>query len=65
MTSIVTSTYRYKRPPRKRKAVVLDRAAAEDKDRLPPAITTGWRAQSSTPREVKRVISIPHHSPAA
>jgi hypothetical protein len=37
-------------------------AAAED--RVPPAYTTGRRAQSSTPRGAARVISPPHHSAA-
>jgi hypothetical protein len=71
---IVTTTYRYKRPAKKRKAVALeapaivaaksrrptweDQAAAEVQQ--PPAITTtGQRAQSSTPREAKRGASSP------
>ena len=72
MTRIVTTTYRYKRPAKKRKAVVLeapaivaaksrrptweDQAAAEVPE--PPAITTaGQRAQSSTPHEATRGAS--------
>jgi hypothetical protein len=68
MTRIVTTTYRYKRPPRKRKAVVLD---------VPAVVTTirsrrlsmlgggsvfssitppdqGGAAQPSTPRDAER-----------
>ena len=37
MVRIVTSTYRYKRPPRKRKAVALDVPAIVVKDKPRPA----------------------------
>jgi hypothetical protein len=68
---IVTSTYRYKRPPRKRKAVPLqgpaivstkssrrpvwEKAAAE----VLHAPCSGGAVQPSTPREVERVIAQP------
>ena len=65
-SSIVTTHYRYKRPPRKRKPVALEapavvtakssrrpslggKAAAEDRGRSPPAITTGRRARRPVP----------------
>ena len=75
MTRIVRTTYRYKRPPRKRKAVAIEapavvttkssrRPAWEEETAAevsePPAITTGGqRAQSSTPREAERVPATP------
>jgi hypothetical protein len=70
MTRIVTTPYRYKRPPRKRKAVALDIPAvvtakssrrpvggAEEAAAKVPmtARTTGQQAQPSTPREAARV----------
>jgi hypothetical protein len=75
--AIVTTHYRYKRPPRKRKAVALDvpavvttkssrrpvwgETAAEVPVALPPFREEG-ATQPSTPREATRVISPPHHS---
>jgi hypothetical protein len=74
MTRIVTTPYRYKRPPRKRKAVALDiPAVVTAKSRRRPvggteeaaakvpmtARTTGQQAQPSTPREAARVIAPP------
>jgi hypothetical protein len=70
MTRIVTTPYRYKRPPRKRKAVALDIPAVvtakssrrpvggteEAAAKVPmTARTTGQQAQPSTPREAARV----------
>jgi hypothetical protein len=70
MTRIVTTPYRYKRPPRKRKAVALDIPAVvtakssrrpvggteEAAAEVPmTARTTGQQAQPSTPREAARV----------
>jgi hypothetical protein len=73
-SAIVRSTYRYKRPPRKRKAVALEAPAivTAKKSRRPvlgetaaemmtlhaPAPETG-AAQPSTPREAARVIAPP------
>jgi hypothetical protein len=74
MTRIVTTTYRYKRPPRKRKAVALDMPAvvAAKRNRRPGNETAvevdadhpsrGEAAQPSTPRAAARVITPPHHS---
>ena len=76
MTRIVTTTYRYKRPPRKRKPVEIEGptvVTTKSSRRpslggrgggrgVPTAYTTGRRAQSSTPREAARVIPPPHHS---
>ena len=74
MTRIVTTTYRYKRPPRKRKAVTLEAPAVvttkssrrpvggteEAAAEVPmTARTTGQQAQPSTPREAARVIAQP------
>ena len=65
MTRIVTTTYRYKRPPRKRKAVALDvpavvttkrsrrptggKAAAQVIPRSPRRTTTGQRNPAHQP----------------
>jgi hypothetical protein len=75
MTRIVTTHYRYKRPPRKRKPVEIEAPAvvtakssrrpslggkAAAEVSEPPAIATGGqRAQSSTPREAERVPATP------
>jgi hypothetical protein len=68
--AIVTTTYRYKRPPRKRKAVAVEGPAVvtakssrrpvggteEAAAEVPmTARTTGQQAQPSTPREAARV----------
>ena len=69
--AIVTTSYRYKRPPRKRKAVALEAPAIRHSEKQPPPhrderggaeaseppaiTTTGQRAQPSTPRETARV----------
>ena len=63
---IVTTHYRYKRPPRKRKAAIVttksrrrpiwaEKAAAE----VLHAPCSGGAVQPSTPREVERVITQP------
>jgi hypothetical protein len=78
MTRIVTAHYRYKRPPRKRKALALETPAivtAKSSRRLNlggraaaevlaalPPFREEGATHPSTPREAKRVISPPHHS---
>jgi hypothetical protein len=74
VTRIVTTTYRYKRPPRKRRPVALDVPAVvttkssrrpvlgETAAEVQRAPVQEGTAQSSTPREAARVISPPHHS---
>ena len=73
MTRIVTSTYRYKRPPRKRKAVAIEAPAiVTTKNSRRPGMAAAevsvtarhydGATHPSTPREAKRVISPPHHS---
>ena len=73
MTRIATTHYRYKPPPRKRKAVALEEPAivTTKSSRRPvwekqaaaevsvTARTTGQRVQPSTPREAERVIAQP------
>jgi hypothetical protein len=74
MTRIVTTHYRYKRPPRKRKAVALEapvivttkssrhppvtKEAAAEVTRAPTPVREG-AVQPSTPREPARVIAQP------
>ena len=78
MTRIVTTHYRYKRPPRKRKAVALEAPAiiTTKSSRRPVGGTEETAAevqrapvperegavQPSTSRAAERVISPPHHS---
>ena len=76
MTRIVTTHYRYKRPPRKRKPIALEAPAVvtAKSSRRPNlgeeaaaevSVTTrhyDGATHPSTPREAKRVISPPHHS---
>ena len=75
---IVTTTYRYKRPPRKRKAVTIEGPAivTAKSSRRPvwgkeeaaaevlhtPLLQREGAVQPSTPRKAARVISPPHHS---
>jgi hypothetical protein len=72
--AIVTTAYRYKRPPRKRKAIALEAPAVvttknsrrpvlgETAAEVQRAPVQEGTAQSSTPREAARVISPSHHS---
>jgi len=46
---IVTTTYRYKRPPRKRKAVALEAPAIVRKRGSPDAVVPPDRGEESTP----------------
>ena len=77
MTRIVTTTYRYKRPPKKRKAVALEvpvivatkrsrrsmeRAAAEAVSRLPRHDNRA--AQPTTPRDAERDYAVTAPPPA-
>jgi hypothetical protein len=77
MTRIVTTTYRYKRPPKKRKAVALEvpvivatkrsrrsmeRAAAEAVSRLPRHDNRA--ALPSTPRDAERDYAVTAPPPA-
>jgi hypothetical protein len=77
MTRIVTTHYRYKRPPRRRKAVALEAPVIVTTKKQPPPIwgetaaevlhtprfrEEGEAVQPSTPREATRVISPPNHS---
>jgi hypothetical protein len=78
MTRIVTTTYRYKRPPKKRKAVALEvpaivttkrsrrsmeRAAAEVVSRSPRRSKDG-AAQPTTPRDAERDYAVTAPPPA-
>ena len=78
MTRIVTTTYRYKRPPKKRKAVALEvpaivttkrsrrsmeRAAAEVVSRSPRRSKDG-AALPSTPRDAERDYAVTAPPPA-
>jgi len=77
VTRIVTTTYRYKRPPKKRKAVALEvpvivatkrsrrsmeRAAAEAVSRLPRHDNRA--AQPTTPRDAERDYAVTAPPPA-
>ena len=72
MTRIVTTTYRYKLPPRKRKAVAIEAPAVVTAKKPPPGVGGGQgfgtaRHHNGAARSIKRgapVISLPHHSAA-
>ena len=53
MTRIVTSTYRYKRPPRKRKAVPLEGPAIVTKRRAIPSVGKQKPEPDAPPPTVK------------
>jgi hypothetical protein len=73
-SSIVTTHYRYKRPPRNRKVVAIEAPAVvttknsrrpvlgETAAKVQRAPVQEGTVQSSTPREAARVISPSHHS---